>query len=291
MRALVIGASGLVGAALLEALGPDAVGTYRTRPRTGLVQLDASDASAVKRIVVEVEPMVIFVPAAQPNVEWCEREPDAARVANLAPVRGTLAGAGRVAVVGFSSDYVFDGADGPYREGNERRPLSAYGRIKVELEDLLLADGHTVVRTTTVFGPEPAPAKNFVVRLIASLGRGERVRVPEDQISTPTYATDLAAATVRIASLDRAARGIWHLAGPDLMARHELAYLVADTFGLDRSNIDPVPTAALGQVAARPLNGGLRCDRYEERWRAPGRSIRAALEDLRARLPSVADRT
>jgi dTDP-4-dehydrorhamnose reductase len=245
----------------------------------------------MRRVLRDVHPNVILFPAAEPDVEWCEREPDAARVANLVPLQAALTAAEGIPVVAFSSDYVFDGANGPYAEDAHPRPLSAYGRIKVELEELVRAAGGCVVRTTTVFGPEADPPKNFVLRMIGSIGRRETVRVPEDQISTPTYAPDLATAVVRIASLGKEARGIWHVAGPDLLARHELAYLVADVFGLDRARIEPLSTTMLRQLAPRPRNGGLMNGRYERRWGPPCRPVRAALEDLRMRLGSLPDRT
>lgn len=281
-RAIIVGASGLVGHALLEAWGEGAVGTYRTRPRRGLVPLDASDPGAVRALVERVDPTVVFFPAGEPNVEWCERHPEEARELNLAPLLATLVAARGRLVVGYSTDYVFDGAAGPYDEDAPRGPLSVYGRIKAELEDRLIEAGGVVIRTTTVFGPEPEPPRNFVLRLVESLRRAESVRVPLDQISTPTYAPDLAAAAVRIAG---AGDGIWHVAGSDLISRAALATLAAEVFGLPAALIRAVSTRDLGQSATRPLRGGLRCDRYE-RWfgAAPVRGTREALEDLAQRI-------
>src|SRR5258708_40188090 len=90
MRALVVGASGLVGSALLRTLGGFSVGTYRSRPRPGLRPLDGADANSVKRMLEEVAPEVIFFPAANPDVDWCEREPEQAERENLHPLRTML---------------------------------------------------------------------------------------------------------------------------------------------------------------------------------------------------------
>lgn len=269
----------MVGRALMRELGESATGTFLTRPLPALLQLDARDASAVARALNETEADVIFVPAAEPNVDWCEQHPADARDRNIGPVRGVLAAASGQKIVAFSSDYVFDGADGPYGEASIRRPLSTYGRIKAELEELLLSAGQTVVRTTTVFGEEVHPAKNFVLRLVSTLRMGQRVRIPSDQISTPTYAPDLAAAVVRVAGRG----GVWHIAGPDIMSRSDLAYRVADAFSVDSSLIDPTPTAALGQPAVRPLRAGLLVNQYLSAFgAAPVRPLRDALEHLAA---------
>lgn len=285
LRALVIGASGLVGGALLRNLGSGSIGTYRSRPRPNLRQLDATNRSAVAELIQEANPNVIFFPAANPNVDWCERDPAAAEIENLEPLRATLDAARTVPLVAYSTDYVFDGAAGPYAESDATNPLSVYGRIKLELEDLVLAAAGTVIRTVSVFGWEPPPARNFVLRLAASLSRGERARIPDDQIATPTYVEDLAAASIRIARAREG--GIWHVAGEELMARDEFARMIAEVFEVDQSLIDGVPTAILGQPAARPLRSGLRTVRYHERFgTAPVRPVRTALQELRERIRS-----
>ena len=282
MRSLVIGASGLVGGALLRALGDDAIGTYHRREVTGLRRLDACDREAVARTIAEVDPEVVFFPAAQANVDWCETHPDEAYAANVVPALSALdaAGAHGARFVYFSSEYVFDGAAGPYAEDDPVRPLNVYGRQKREVEERVLAADETLVRTTTVFGVELPPGKNFVLRLLASLRVGESVRVPNDQISTPTWADELARAAVAIAL----ERGIWHVAGPDLLARDEFAHRVARAFALAESLIVPVPTSALRQTAARPLRAGLRTEKLARRLGAPLLSTDVALERLAAQL-------
>lgn len=289
MRALVVGASGLVGGALLGALGLDAVGTYLTRPRAGLIKLDARDRQAFREALRASAADVIYLPAAQPNVEWCELEPVAAREANLGPVRGAMAAAEGRAIVAYSTDYVFDGGAGPYGEDDPPAPLNAYGRIKLEMERSLLEHpGNIVVRTTGVFGKEVGEPKNFVLRLLASLARGEEVRVPSDQVSTPTYAPDLATASLTIA--EHGGGGIWHVTGPDLMPRTDLARLAARTFGLDPDLVVGTPTSELGQHAPRPLLSGLLCSRYEARFGSPGRPLHEALRDFRHELRQTSAR-
>jgi dTDP-4-dehydrorhamnose reductase len=279
--ALIVGASGQVGGALHRAL-PDAVGTYRSRFQPGLRQLDARDADALRRIVDESGATTVFFPAAEPNVEWCEAHPTEAEAANLDPLRVALGVARErgLFVVTYSSDYVFDGARGPYSEDDVVSPISVYGRIKVRVEEAALSAGAAVVRSTGVFGPECGEPRNFVLRLVRSLRRGETVRVPSDQLSTPTYADDLAGASAAIANAR--ARGIWHAAGPDLISRVELARLAAATFGVGATLVEAVPTAELGQLARRPLRGGLRTDKLRTRFGFVMRSVETALADLRA---------
>jgi dTDP-4-dehydrorhamnose reductase len=282
VRALIIGASGLVGGALLRHLAPDAVGTYRTRALPGLRRLDAADRVATRSLIGEVRPEVVFFPAADPNVDWCETHPDEARQANVLPAISALEAAreANAAFVFFSSDYVFDGRNGPYAEDASPGPLSVYGRQKLEVEERVLAEGGTVVRTTAVYGIEPPPGKNFVLRVVSSLSRAERVMAPFDQISTPTWSDDLASAAVRVAT--RA--GVWNAAGRDLLARDAFARLAAEAFDLDASLIDAVPTERLRQRAPRPARGGLRTDKIARLAHVSFAPAQEALRRLRSQL-------
>lgn len=275
--AFVVGASGLVGGALMRAL-PEAVGTFRTRPVAGLRHLDAADRLALLALLHEVRPDVVYFPAADPNVEWCEAEPEAAYRTNVAPALHALEAtiSMNAMFVFFSSDYVFDGEDGPYDETAPTNPLQVYGRHKLEVEQQVVAAQGTVVRTTTVFGAEVPPGKNFVLRLVATLRAGEGVTVPSDQYSTPTWSDDVARGAVACAGRG----GIWHVAGPDFVSRDQFARSVADVFQVDASLIRPVPTSDLRQRARRPLRGGLRSERIRREAGVQMTPTAQALEHL-----------
>jgi dTDP-4-dehydrorhamnose reductase len=101
--------------------------------------------------------------------------------------------------------------------------------------------------------------------------------VPDDQISSPTYNVDLAAASVEL--VERAFTGVFHVAGSEVLDRFTLARTACDVFGLDTSLLDPVPTAALRQRALRPLRAGLRIDRARAVLTTP---LRPPAEGLRA---------
>ncbi len=257
MRTLIIGASGLVGGAL-HAVFPDAVGTYLTNPRADLVPLDVADAGAVDALVDRVAPELILLPAAQPNVDRCELEPAESERINVAGTRHVAAAAARTRArfIYFSTDYVFDGRDGPYPPDAAPHPINVYGRHKLAAETLvreIVAD-HLVVRACGVYGYQPA-GKNFVMALARLAKAGEPMRVPSDQWGTPTLADNLAAA-VRELALGRH-RGIVHPVGPDYLSRIAFARLAAKVFGYDDGFLRPVATLDLHQPAARPLRGGV----------------------------------
>ena len=296
MRALVIGASGQVGAALLEALrarGHEATGTYAHHAVEGCWPLDITDARAVEHAVFFVKPDWILCPAGLTHVDYCEDHPEEALAINrdgplLAARMGQRVGA---RFVYYSTEYVFDGASGPYAEDDPARPLSQYGRSKWEGERALLAalPRALVVRTTVVYGPD-RQEKNFVYQLIRNCRSGQAMRIPSDQVSSPTYNADLAAASVECCETDKA--GVYHLAGDGVLDRHAFALLACRIFSLDASRLTAVTTAALGQKAPRPLQGGLRIAKARAALQTPLRSPEAGLLAMRAALdgqPRAAD--
>jgi dTDP-4-dehydrorhamnose reductase len=288
MRALVIGASGQVGAALaarLVALHHEVVGTHRGVAGPATRFLDLADHAATARLIEETAADWVFCPAGLTHVDWCEDHAAEAMAAN----RDAPAAAARAAVergagfVYFSTEYVFDGAGGPYGEDDRVNPLSVYGRSKLEGERAALAANPRtlVVRTTVVYGPEPQ-GKNFVYQLLHRARRGEPMRVPTDQRSSPTYNPDLAAATVELA--ERGVTGVVHVAGPEVVDRHAFARLACEVFDLDPGFLEPVTTAGLRQRAARPLDAGLRTDRVRALVTVPLRRPKDGLAAMRAAL-------
>ncbi len=258
MKTLVLGGSGLVGAQLMKTLaacGDEVRGTWCSRATPGLEQLDLRDAEAVRRCIADSGASVVYLAAALTNVDRCETHPQESFAVNVEGTR--VAAASGVRLVYFSSDYVFPGDSGPYRESDTPRPLNVYGRHKLAAEQALPADA-LVVRTTGVYGPEGA-GKNFVYRVWSTLRRGERLAVPNDQIANPTYAPNLAAAAVELER--RGARGTYHLAGGECVDRFGFALEIARVLDLDPTLVQPVSTEALGQPAPRPRLAGLVCDK------------------------------
>jgi dTDP-4-dehydrorhamnose reductase len=132
-----------------------------------------------------------------------------------------------------------------------------------------------ILRTTVVYGTDPGQ-KNFLYSLRRLLSAGKTMRVPADQVSTPTFNADLAAATVALVAAK--ASGIFHACGPDLLHRYDFAVMAAGMMGLDPSGINGVSTAELQQKAPRPLRAGLISDKL--RTYLPGIEMRTAEQGI-----------
>jgi dTDP-4-dehydrorhamnose reductase len=265
---LVIGASGQVGGALLlelERRHLQCFGTYGKTlpPEVSLLHLDLLRGEDVMALVDKIKPTHIYVPASYTNVDGCEDNPDLSYSVNVEGVKHIARAAQTIAarLIYFSSDYVFDGAAGPYSEDDPVNPVSVYGRHKVLAEELCLGETKgeaLIIRTTVVFGNE-WQKKNFVLRLIRSLSAGIEVPVPDDQIGSPTLNSALAQSTLELALQDQ--RGVFNVAGDELCSRYELAQAVAAEFALDEGLLVAVKTNMLNQKAQRPLRAGLKVDK------------------------------
>ena len=288
MNAVVIGGSGQIGGWLLktlEARGHLATGTYNTVAYPGLVPLDGADLVGSAAWLREQKPDVVFFPAGFTWVDGCEKDPDKARGANLVqPLNlARVAAESNAMFVYFSTDYIFDGVAGPYDESSPTNALSVYGQAKLEAEHALadvLGDRLLIARTSWVFGPE-RQGKNFAYQLVKTLSQGKTLTVPSDQISSPSYGPSVAEAAVGL--VEGGHSGVFHVVGPEVIARPVFARKIAEAFDLDPSKIESKTTEQLGQGAPRPLNGGLLAPRLESVLPGVMKPLDAALADFVAR--------
>jgi len=300
-KSLIVGASGQVGIQMLAALDERAVATSRVA-REGWLKLDVAElaqAAQAEELLDAYELDAIYCIGGMTWVDGCEKEPELARRTNTRGP-GVLAAYARqrgLPYVFFSTDYVFDGAKehpGPYAEDAPVNPLSVYGRTKLEGEQRVLQayPEALVLRTTWVYGADPR-GKNFLYSMMRSLSARQPMKVPQDQVSTPTYNRDLV--RVALGLVEARAAGVFHVAGPELLGRLEFAQQVARGLGLDASLLEGVTTAELKQPAARPLDSGLSTSRLaaqypQLRMRTPAEAMEDCDTELRGFLAEISGR-
>lgn len=263
MKVFIVGASGLVGGNCLRHFteqGWEVKGSYFSYAAGDLVYyntLDAGDAANFD--IAGWRPDIIVHCGALTHVDYCESHPDESfrqtvqSTLNLIEVAQSCGSR----MVYISTDYVFDGADGPYLEDAPLNPLSVYGRHKLEAEQAVLGSvsGSLVLRVTNVYGDE-ARGKNFVARIVQQCKDGQKLtlKLPYDQYASPTNARDIARAMFVL--LRDGKDGVYHTGGTDYMNRVELALRVLRYFPDATYELIPLATADLQQPAARPLLGG-----------------------------------
>jgi dTDP-4-dehydrorhamnose reductase len=287
MTALVIGAPGLVGAALMRVLSADgdaATGTYHSRPRPALIPLDVTDSTGVERTVEQKRPDAVFLAGALTAVDYCEEHVAEAWRINVAGTRNVARAAAGIGakLVLYSTEYVFDGTAGPYAEDDPVCPQGVYAWTKAAGEEIVRAasEDHLILRTTVVYGWDPG-SKNFAMQVWHRLSTRERMRVPGDQIGNPTLVEFLAETSVRL--VHGGVRGTVNVVGRDRVPRTAFAVRLAQRLGLDPDLIEPVATRDLMQRAPRPLDAGLKTEKLAALLGTPAIGLDDALDRFVAR--------
>ncbi|WP_031530739.1 SDR family oxidoreductase [Dyadobacter crusticola] len=268
-RILITGSNGLLGQKLIELLVRQsdietiatAKGANRLPFREGYryIEMDITDPAQVDAIVGEVRPHVIIHTAAMTNVDQCELEKEACWKLNVTAVEILITACRQynVFLQHLSTDFVFDGTSGPYKEEDLPNPISFYGWSKYAAEKAVLSSDirFAITRTVLVYGiAHDMSRSNIILWVKKSLEAGKSIQVVTDQFRTPTLAEDLATGCFLIA--DKEAEGIFHISGKDFLTPFEMAIMAAEYFDLDKSLISPTDAFAFTQPARRPPRTG-----------------------------------
>jgi dTDP-4-dehydrorhamnose reductase len=315
-RLLVTGANGLVGSRLvarLAAAGERVVAVGRGERRFGAlateggrgapgsesrsgsdigyieyVELDLAQPASLRALIETVRPSAVLHAAAMTDVDACEADPRGAWMINVRTVEAAALGCSSVGarLIALSTDYVFDGANGPYSEDDVPNPRGVYARTKRMGEEaaLVLAPDCAVARVAVVYSGRPGAKRTFAVGVAESLLAGKPVKAFHDQIVSPTLADN--AAELVIAVLGSGERGIFHCAGATALSRVEFCRALARKLGADERLVVPVALADLKLPAPRPLRCGLRVDKIRRLGGAP-LEIDAALDRFLAERPQA----
>lgn len=223
------------------------------------VQLDITSKEDVKRIVEHYKPSVIVNCAAYTNVDKCETERELSWKINVDGVKNLIIAAKKneAKIVHYSTDYVFDGKNGPYDELSVPNPVSFYGREKLASENSLITSNinYAIIRTLVLYGTGNNVKPNFALWMLDNLRNNRPVNIVTDQISNVTMIDDLAYGTLKI--IEKDCKGIYNIAGSDILSRYDFAMNMCEVFKLNKKLVYPITTESLNQPAPRPLNSGL----------------------------------
>jgi len=289
---LVTGSNGLLGQKITERLLEtqqfkliaSAKGENRYPVKEGYtyVEMDILDPANVKEVIETHKPDAIIHTAAMTNVDTCEEQKELARELNVTAVETLLANCEphNIQLVHLSTDFIFDGADGPYDELAAPNPLSYYGITKLEAEEVIKNSKSkwAILRTIIVYGiVSDMSRSNIVLWAKGALEKGNPINVVNDQWRMPTLAEDLADCCLLAVQHD--AHGVFNASGKDMMSISELVGRVADYWSLDKSLINEISAETLNQTAKRPVRTGFILDKtirelgYQPRSFAEGLAI------------------
>lgn len=271
MKVLVTGANGLLGQHLIRQLVDEgkfvihATGKGVSRLPYGAGsgvtyhQLDITDFKKSQSLVEKISPHIIIHAAAISQPNDCVADKTNCWKTNVGATRTLLRAAQKAKsyFIYISTDFVFDGAEGPYDEHASPNPVNDYGESKLLAEEMVEMSGlhWAIVRTVLVYGQKvPGGRSNFVLWVKEKLEAGQPFKVVNDQQRTPTYVEDLAKGIVLV--LMKHAKGIYHISGKDMCSPYQLALLIAGILNKDSSIIEPVTADTFKEPARRPLKTG-----------------------------------
>ncbi len=273
-RILITGSNGLLGQKLVQLLSQKpnittiatSIGPNRLPYTSGYEyhEMDVTSSASISDVITATRPDVIIHTAAMTNVDTCELNKEACWKLNVTAVEHLIAICHKhdIFLQHLSTDFVFDGQDGPYIETDEPNPISFYGWSKYAAEKAIIHSPikWAITRTVLVYGiAHDMSRSNIILWVKNSLESGKYIRVVTDQYRTPTLAEDLAMGCYLIA--DQAAEGIFHISGKELLTPYEMAILAASYFKLDTNLISKTNAATFKETARRPPRTGFILDK------------------------------
>ena len=296
MKILLTGSNGLLGQKLVAllhqqpgvALVATARGTNRLAdlyPDLYFVPLDVTDAAQVRHVLAQEQPTHLIHTAAMTQVDECELNQAACWVQNVTAVEHLAHACADLGIhlTHLSTDFIFNGLEGPLAEEAVPDPISHYGHSKLAAEHIVQATPGlrwAIARTVLVYGTVHGGGRsNIVLWVRDSLRKGQKIKVVADQWRTPTLAEDLALGCWLLAQ--HSAQGIYHLSGDELLTPYQMAQQVAAFFELDAKLLEQVDASTFTQPAKRPPRTGFLIEKarrevgYQPRTFAEGIALLA----------------
>ncbi len=278
MKILLTGSNGLLGQKLVGLLaqqpGVELVATARGANRLAgpypfvrFVLLDVTDAAQVRQVLAQERPTHLIHTAAMTQVDECELDQAACWAQNVTAVEHLAAACADLGIhlTHLSTDFIFNGKEGPLLEDATPDPISYYGESKLAAERVVQGTAGlrwAIARTVLVYGTLHGGGRsNIVLWVRDSLRSGKAIKVVDDQWRTPTLAEDLAQGCWLLAR--QSAQGIYHISGRELLTPYQMAQQVADFFGLDPALLERVDSTTFTQPARRPPRTGFIIEKAE----------------------------
>ncbi len=278
-KILITGSNGLLGQKLVELIAQKSdyqlIATSRGENRLHLPDLnyeyhslDITQKEEIKAVFDKFLPNIVIHTAAMTNVDECETNKEACWAQNVVATENIaqICAEKGVFLLHLSTDFIFDGKNGPYNETDTPNPISYYGESKLAAEKALESafEGKTtkfaIARTVLVYGiAQDMSRTNIILWVKKSLEDRKSIKVVDDQWRTPTLAEDLAEGCFLIVSKKKA--GIFNIAGKNLLTPYHMAMATADFFDLPSSYITRADSSTFSQPAQRPPKTGFILDK------------------------------
>ncbi|MEM3630612.1 MAG: dTDP-4-dehydrorhamnose reductase [Nitrososphaerota archaeon] len=292
MKILITGAGGLLGSKISYlALKKNykVYSAYLTHlPSYGLpIKLDISNEKMVFKIIKDINPDAIFHCAALTDVDKCEINKEIAKRININGTKfiAKIAKKTNSYLIYISTDYVFDGSKGMYKEEDEPNPINFYGYSKLLGEKIIekIEGEYLIARASVIYGSKPASGKtNFALWILDNLNKNQNIKVLTDQYVSPTLNTNLA--EILLEAYERNITGIYHIAGAERVSRYEFALKLAEVFNLNKNLIIKAKMDEMDWIAKRPKDTSLDTSKANNVFKVKPINLNEALNNLKEEL-------
>ena len=253
-------------------------------------QLDITKESEVLDSILKNKPNFVINTAAMTNVDACEDDKEKCDALNVNAVEFLAKACEENAarLIHLSTDFIFDGENGPYKEDAKPNPLSYYGESKLKGEEIVKerCSKWTILRTVLVYGiVHDMSRSNIVLWAKDALKNKKEINVVDDQFRTPTLAEDLAMGCYLACKVE--AQGIYNISGKDFMSIYELIERVAKYYGLSMENVGKTDSKSLNQKAERPPITGFDLSKAIKELGYKPRSFEEGIEMLENQMSQI----
>ncbi len=221
------------------------------------------------------------------NIDYCEVNKEYCYLLNVKVVQWLLEVAKNIKahLIQISTDFIFDGTKGNYKETAPPNPLNYYGYSKLKSEELLINSNinYTILRTILVYGKVCNMSRSNIVLLVKNaLEKSKEIEIVNDQFRSPTYVEDLAMACK--ISIDKKSVGVFNISSKKLLSIYEIANKVADVFKLNKNLIKPISTSELNQKGIRPSKTGFDLTKTNKELNFYPKSLEEGLKTFKEKL-------
>lgn len=299
-KVVITGSNGLLGQKLVNLLSAspnyDVIGLSIGDDRNDTANnykyysIDITNKDELIKLLNVIKPDCIVNTAAMTNVDQCEKEKEKCNLLNVEAVE-TLVNFCKersTHLIHISTDFIFDGKNGPYTEEDEPNPLSHYGKSKLLSEELIKSkiNNYTIIRTILVYGLVDNMSRNNIVLFVKeALENKKTITMVDDQYRMPTLVDDLALACKL--AIDKKAYGVFNISSNELLSIYEMSLLIADAFELDKSYIKRISTNQLNQPANRPVKTGFDLSKSIKYLDFPSFSFKERLQVFKNQLENL----
>lgn len=292
VRIFVTGASGLLGSKIVKKATDTGYKTFsgylNNKPKFGQpLYLNLNSQSSISKTITQINPDIIIHCAALTDVDLCETDRNLAKKINAesAKIVAEVSNQLGAYMVFISTDYVFDGLKGDYKETDQANPINFYGHSKLlgEKSVTKINQDYLIARTSVIYGDKPASGKiNFALWLIDCLKRRREVKIVTDQFASPTLNTNIA--DMILEACEKKLNGIYHMAGASKVSRYEFAIKLAEKFNLDKNLIKRAKTEDMNWKAKRPKDSSLNISKIQKTLTIKSMNLNESLGTLKDEL-------